>query len=50
MSAFKAGTVFVDVVPSMKGFFKEVAGDVRGQMPQVGAESGREFEIGRAHV
>ena len=46
MSAFKAGTVFVDVVPSMKGFFKEVAGDVRGQMPQVGAESGREFVEG----
>ncbi|WP_454931091.1 tape measure protein [Actinomyces israelii] len=46
MSAFKAGTVFVDVVPSMRGFFKEVAGDVRGQMPQVGAESGREFAEG----
>ena len=46
MSAFKAGTVFVDVVPSMQGFFKEVANDVRGQMPQVGAESGREFAEG----
>lgn len=46
MSAFKAGTVFVDVVPSMQGFFREVANDVRGQMPQVGAESGREFAEG----
>lgn len=46
MSAFKAGTVFVDVVPSMKGFVKEVAGDVRGQMPQVGNEAGREFAEG----
>ena len=46
MSAFKAGTVFVDVVPSMKGFLKEVAGDVRGQMPQVGNEAGREFAEG----
>lgn len=29
MTAFKGGTVFIDVVPSMKGFFKDVAGEVK---------------------
>ena len=43
MTAFKGGTVFIDVVPSMKGFFKDVAGEVKGQMPAVGNEAGRAY-------
>ena len=29
MAGFQAGTVFVDVVPSMKGFLKEINADVK---------------------
>ena len=43
MTAYKGGTVFIDVVPSMKGFFKDVAGEVKGQMPAVGNEAGRAY-------
>lgn len=43
MPAYKGGTVFIDVVPSMKGFFKDVAGEVKGQMPAVGNEAGRAY-------
>ena len=36
MAGFQAGTVFVDVVPSMKGFLKEINADVKAQMPTAG--------------
>ena len=42
-AAFKAGTVFVDVVPSMKGFFKDVTGQVQSSMPQEGNKAGKTF-------
>lgn len=41
--AFKAGTVFIDVVPSMKGFFKDVNSTVKAQAPQSGQTAGRSF-------
>ena len=43
MAGFQAGTVFVDVVPSMKGFLKEINADVKAQMPTVGNEAARSF-------
>ncbi len=44
--AYQAGTVFVDVVPSMKGFFREVGGEVKSQMPGVGQDAGKSFVEG----
>ena len=43
MAGFQAGTVFVDVVPSMKGFLKEINADVKSQMPTAGNEAARSF-------
>jgi len=43
MAGFQAGTVFVDVVPSMKGFLKEINADVKAQMPTAGNEAARSF-------
>ena len=39
--AFKAGTVFVDVVPSLKGFYRDVSSTVRAQL-EIGRASCRE--------
>ena len=44
--AFKAGTVFVDVVPSLKGFYKDVSSTVRAEMPRAGKEAGDSFSKG----
>ena len=44
--AFKAGTVFVDVVPSLKGFYKDVSNTVRAEMPRAGQEAGDSFSKG----
>lgn len=44
--AYQAGTVFIDVVPSMKGFFREVGGEVKAQMPGVGQDAGKTFAEG----
>ena len=35
---YKAGTLYVDVVPSMKGFFKSVEADAKAQLPKHRAE------------
>ena len=43
MAGFQAGTVFVDVVPSMKGFLREINADVKSQMPTAGNEAARSF-------
>ena len=43
MAGFQAGTVFIDVVPSMKGFLKEINADVKAQMPTAGNEAARSF-------
>ena len=45
-SGYHAGTVFVDVVPSMKDFYKTVSADVRSGMPQAGAEAAQAFKDG----
>ena len=44
--AFKAGTVFVDVVPSLKGFYRDVSNTVRAEMPRAGKEAGDSFSKG----
>lgn len=43
---YKAGTLYVDVVPSMKGFFKTVEADARARMPSAGQSAGRDFSNG----
>ena len=44
--AFKAGTVFVDVVPSLKAFYRDVSSTVRAEMPRAGKEAGDSFSKG----
>lgn len=39
--AFQAGTVFVDVVPSLKGFYKTVSNETRTSAAQAGSEAGK---------
>lgn len=43
---YKAGTLYVDVVPSMKGFFKTVEADAKAQMPNIGQNAGKDFANG----
>ena len=43
---YKAGTLYVDVVPSMKGFFKTVEADAKAQLPNIGQSAGRDFANG----
>lgn len=43
---YKAGTLYVDVVPSMKGFFKTVEADAKAQLPSIGQSAGRDFANG----
>lgn len=43
---YKAGTLYVDVVPSMKGFFKTVEADAKAQMPSIGQNAGKDFTNG----
>ena len=40
---YKAGTLYVDVVPSMKGFFKSVEADAKAQLPSIGQTAGKDF-------
>ena len=39
--AFQAGTVFVDVVPSLKGFYKTVSNETRTSAARAGSEAGK---------
>ncbi|WP_172121317.1 tape measure protein [Actinomyces faecalis] len=39
--AFQAGTVFVDVVPSLKGFYKTVSNETRTAATRAGGEAGK---------
>ena len=43
---YKAGTLYVDVVPSMKGFFKTVEADAKAQLPNIGQSAGKDFANG----
>ena len=43
---YKAGTLYVDVVPSMKGFFKTVEADAKAQLPNIGQNAGKDFANG----
>ena len=43
---YKAGTLYVDVVPSMKGFFKTVETDAKAQLPNIGQSAGKDFANG----
>ena len=43
-SGYQAGTVFVDVVPSMNGFYKAISADIRSGMPQAANEAGATFK------
>lgn len=43
---YKAGTLYVDVVPSMKGFFKTVETDAKAQLPSIGQSAGKDFANG----
>ena len=43
---YKAGTLYVDVVPSMKGFFKSVEADAKAQLPNIGQSAGKDFANG----
>ena len=40
---YQAGTVYVDVVPSMKGFFKSIENATAAQIPQVAADAGKRY-------
>ena len=40
---YKAGTLYVDVVPSMKGFFKTVEADAKAQIPNIGQNAGKDL-------
>ena len=43
---YKAGTLYVDVVPSMRGFFKTVEADAKAQLPNIGQSAGKDFANG----
>lgn len=43
---YKAGTLYVDVVPSMKGFFKTVEADAKAQLPNIGQNAGKDLANG----
>lgn len=43
---YKAGTLYVDVVPSMRGFFKTVEADAKAQLPNIGQNAGKDFANG----
>ena len=40
---YQAGTVYVDVVPSMKGFFKSIETATAAQIPQVAGDAGKKY-------
>lgn len=40
---YQAGTVYVDVVPSMKGFFKSIENATASQIPQVASDAGKKY-------
>lgn len=40
---YQAGTVYVDVVPSMKGFFKSIENATAAQIPQVASDAGKKY-------
>ena len=44
MAGYQAGNVFVDVVPSMRGFFKNVSSEIRSNMPSAGQEAAKTFK------
>lgn len=41
--AYQAGTVYVDVVPSMRGFFKSIETATATQLPQVAGDAGKKY-------
>lgn len=43
---YKAGTLYVDVIPSMKGFFKSVEADAKAQLPNIGQNAGKDLANG----
>ena len=40
---YQAGTVYIDVIPSMKGFFKSIESATATQLPQVAADAGKRY-------
>ena len=40
---YQAGTVYVDVVPSMRGFFKSIENTTATQLPQVAGDAGKKY-------
>lgn len=40
---YHAGTVYIDVVPSMKGFFKSIESATASQIPQVAGDAGKKY-------
>ena len=40
---YQAGTVYVDVVPSMKGFFKSIETAAAAQIPQAASDAGKKY-------
>ena len=40
---YQAGTVYVDVVPSMRGFFKSIENATTTQLPQVAGDAGKKY-------
>lgn len=40
---YQAGTVYVDVVPSMRGFFKSIENATAAQIPQVAGDAGKKY-------
>ena len=40
---YQAGTVYVDVVPSMRGFFKSIENATATQLPQVAGDAGKKY-------
>lgn len=40
---YQAGTVYVDVVPSMRGFFKSIENATAAQLPQVAGDAGKKY-------
>lgn len=40
---YQAGTVYVDVVPSMRGFFKSIENATSAQIPQVAGDAGKKY-------
>ncbi len=40
---YHAGTVYIDVVPSMKGFFKSIENATAAQIPQAASDAGKKY-------